>query len=142
MNLENEARSLVKQAVMQEINDLGIRATIRERISETGLTDEEIKDLIESTVDSYVRSAIHTNIEEKIKKMFDEKITAIVQKEVDKVLGKNIFGWGGEKKVEEALQREINAVISRGFNIKVDISQRAPLDCYEQRKEDGKNESD
>lgn len=29
MNFENEVRSLVKQAVMQEINDLGIRATIR-----------------------------------------------------------------------------------------------------------------
>lgn len=126
MNFENEVRSLVKQAVMQEIDDLGIRATIRERISETGLTDKEIIELIENTVDSYVRSAAHQNLEEKIKAMFDEKIASAVQKEIDKVVGKNIFGWGGEKKVEEALQRQINSVISQGFNIKVEISQRAP----------------
>ncbi len=126
MNFENEVRSLVKQAVMQEINDLGIRATIRERISETGLTDKEIRELIESTVDSYVKSAVHTNIEQKIKTMFDEKIASAVQKEIDKVVGRNTFGWGGEKKVEEALQRQINSVISQGFNIKVEISQRAP----------------
>ncbi len=126
MNFENEVRSLVKQAVMQEINDLGIRATIRERISETGLTDKEIIELIESTVDSYVKSAVHTNIEQKIKTMFDEKIASAVQKEIDKVIGRNTFGWGGEKKVEEALQRQINSVISQGFNIKVEISQRAP----------------
>ena len=126
MNFENEVRSLVKQAVMQEINDLGIRATIRERISETGLTDKEIRELIESTVDSYVKSAVHTNIEQKIKTMFDEKIAYAVQKEIDKVVGRNTFGWGGEKKVEEALQRQINSVIGQGFNIKVEISQRAP----------------
>lgn len=126
MNFENEVRSLVKQAVMQEINDLGIRATIRERISETGLTDKEIRELIESTVDSYVKSAVHTNIEQKIKTMFDEKIASAVQKEIDRVVGRNTFGWSGEKKVEEALQRQINSVISQGFNIKVEISQRAP----------------
>ena len=125
MNFENEVRSLVKQAVMQEINDLGIRATIRERISETGLTDKEIRELIESTVDSYVKSAVHTNIEQKIKVMFDEKIASAVQKEIDKIIGRNNFGWGGEKKVEEALQRQINSVISQGFNIRVEISQRA-----------------
>lgn len=126
MNFESEVRSLVRQAVMQEINDLGIRATIRERISETGLTDKEIKELIESTVDSYVKSAVHSNIEQKIKTMFDEKIASAVQKEIDRVVGRNTFGWGGEKKVEEALQRQINSVISQGFNIKVEISQRAP----------------
>lgn len=125
MNFENEVRSLVKQAVMQEIKDLGIRATIRERISETGLTDKEIRELIESTVDSYVKSAVHTNIEQKIKTMFDEKIASAVQKEIDKVVGRNTFGWDGEKKVEEALQRQINSVISQGFNIRVEISQRA-----------------
>ena len=125
MNFENEVKSLVKQAVMQEINDLGIRATIRERISETGLTDKEIRELIENTVDSYVRSATNENLEKKIKAMFDEKIASVVQKEVDRVIGRNIFGWGGEKKVEEALQRQINSVISQGFNIKVEISQRA-----------------
>jgi uncharacterized membrane-anchored protein YjiN (DUF445 family) len=124
MNFENEVKSLVKQAVMQEINDLGIRATIRERISETGLTDEEIRKLIENTVDSYVRSVANQNLEEKIKSMFDQKIESVVQKEVDRVLNRNIYGWGGEKKVEEALQRQINSVISQGFNIKVEISQR------------------
>ncbi len=126
MNFENEVRSLVEQAVMQEINDLGIRAAIRERISETGLTDKEIRELIESTVDSYVKSAANANIEQKIKMMFDEKIAYAVQKEIDKVVWKNTFGWGGEKKVEEALQRQINSVISQGFNIRVEISQRAP----------------
>ena len=124
MNFENEVKSLVKQAVMQEINDLGIRATIRERISETGLKDEEIRKLIEATVDSYVRSVANGNLEEKIKAMFDEKIASVVQKEVDKVLNRNIYGWGGEKKIEEALQRQINSVVSRGFNIKVEISQK------------------
>lgn len=124
MNFENEVKSLVKQAVMQEINDLGIRATIRERISETGLTDKEIKELIESTVDSYVKSAVHTNIEQKIQSMFDTKIENVVQKAIDRVIGANTLGWSGERKVEEAIQREINSVIHRGFNIKVEISQR------------------
>lgn len=58
--------------------------------------------------------------------MFDEKIASAVQKEIDRVVGQNNFGWGGEKKVEEALQRQINSVISQGFNIRVEISQRAP----------------
>jgi 5S rRNA maturation endonuclease (ribonuclease M5) len=126
MNFENEVKSLVRQAVMQEINDLGIRATIRERISETGLTDKEIGEMIESTIDSYVKSAVHTDIEQKIRSMFDDKIEKTVEKAINRVIGANILGWGGERKVEEALQREINSAINRGFNIKVEISQKHP----------------
>ena len=124
MNFETEVKSLVKQAVMQEINDLGIRAVIRERISETGLTDKDIEGMIRSTVDSYVKSASHTDINAKVKAMFDEKISEAINKEIKKIIGDYNYSWHGADKVKKALDNQISAVISQGFNIKVEISQK------------------
>lgn len=122
MDFDKEVKNLVKQAVMQEIEDLGIRAVIRDRISKTGLTDKDINEMIKNTVDSYVKSCSHTDINKKIQAMFDEKISKAIEKEIKTVMGD--YSWRGSDKVKEALNTQINSIIRQGFDIKVEISQR------------------
>jgi tetrahydromethanopterin S-methyltransferase subunit H len=123
MNFETEVKSLVKQAVMQEINDLGIRATIRERITETGLTKDDINNMVKDTVDSYIKSALNSqNVESTILHMFNTAIEETVKREIQIVIKGYTFGWGGERKIKEALDNAIRAEVNRGFKVKVDIT--------------------
>lgn len=56
MTVEQEISKLVRERLMEEINGLGIRAAIREQIEESGITKGKVAELVEQTVDSYVRS--------------------------------------------------------------------------------------
>ena len=47
MNLQQEINRLVRQAVMEEVNSLSIRATIREQIEAAGVSHDDIKEMIE-----------------------------------------------------------------------------------------------
>ena len=47
----------IKSAIMEEVNNLGIRAVVREKIESVGeLNKEDARELGYVTVDSYVRS--------------------------------------------------------------------------------------
>ena len=61
MNFEQEIRTLARRAIMEEINNLGIKALLREQIVDAGFTHDEIRAMIREAIDSFCRSALNTN---------------------------------------------------------------------------------
>lgn len=127
MDMNQELRSLVRQAVMEEINNLGVRAAIKERISDTGLSDGELRQMVKDTIDSHIRSVLGTNEEQlnaKIEKLLSEKINRIAEEEVKKIIGGRSI-WKGSEQVENLLTNAMRKIVSDNFQISVTISQKA-----------------
>lgn len=127
MDLEKEINSMVRKAIMEEINNLAIRATMREKIEAAGVSHEDIRNMISETVDSYMRSAMNGNVEEKIKQIFEAEISKSVQTEIKRVIGP-FCRWDGESKIIKALDTELNYEIKRGFNLAVSITPKENTD--------------
>lgn len=88
MDINKEIKSLVKQTVMEEVNNLGVRAAIREKLVDDGITKNCIKEIIEKTIDSYIRSALNSeNVDRLIEETFNEKIKKIIETRIEKVIG-------------------------------------------------------
>lgn len=124
MELEQEVRKMVKQIVMEEINNLSIRATIREKIEDAGFDHFEIRRLVREIADSYFRSAMNGDVEYEIRKIFNEKVTERVEKEIKAVIGESWHEWRGKKNVADALLKEVDRRIDAGFDIKISIKQK------------------
>ena len=120
MTLENEINRVVRQAIMEEINGLSIRATIREQIEATGVSHGDIKEMIARTADSYFRSAMNGNVEEKIRQIFEEKVKEVVDKEIREVIGS--YSWNGSEEVRKAINNEIAKEVRNGFDVSVTVS--------------------
>lgn len=120
MDLQQEIRRMVRQAVMEEINGLAIRATIREKIEAAGVTDGDIREMFQETADSYFRSAMDGHVEEKIRSIFDQKVSETVAKEIRAVTG-SLRGWGGSDEIRKALNMEVAMAIRNGFDVSVAI---------------------
>lgn len=57
MNFEKELKNRVEHEIMEAINGAGIKAVVREKIVELSeMSKDDMKNLITSCVDSYVRS--------------------------------------------------------------------------------------
>jgi hypothetical protein len=116
MELEKEIKKLVRERVIEEINGLGIRAVIKEKIEASGVTKGAIKELISSTVDSYVRSV-------DIVALVDSLITEFVRKSVKDAVQKYVSGYFGnattllEKLIQDELRKEWNHNYSAKVNI-------------------------
>lgn len=127
MDMNQELRSLVRQAVMEEINNLGVRAAIKERISDTGLYDEELRQMVKDTIDSHIRSVLGTNeaqLNAKIEQLLSEKINRIAEEEVRKIIGGRTH-WKGSEQVESILTNAMRRIVSDNFQISITISQKA-----------------
>lgn len=126
MDMNQEIRSLVRQAVMEEINNLGVRAAIKERISDTGISDCEIRQMIEETIDSHIRSVLGTNEQQlnaKIEKILTDKIDRIAEEEVNKIIGGR-SNWRGSEEVQRLLTNAMSSLIRENFQIGVTITQK------------------
>lgn len=127
MDLQKEINRMVRRAIMEEINNLAIRATIREKIEASGITHDDIRNLVKNTVDSYMRSAMDGNVAEKIKQSFDKKVSEAVETQIKKVVG-SIWGWEGQDKIKKALQKEIDRQVSKGFDLEIKIAPKENAD--------------
>lgn len=123
MDLQQEINRMVRQAIMEEINNLAVRATIREKIEAAGVTGEDIREMVRETADSYFRSAMDGNVEDKIRSIFNQKISDAVDREIKAVLG-SLRGWSGSEEIRKALNSEAAKAIRDGFDVSVRISPR------------------
>lgn len=90
MNIDLDLKSQVKAEVAKEIEGLGVRAAVKEKLVEVGqLNKDQIRDLINQTIDSYIRSV---NIDEMINKRLDKKFDNYIEKRIDECLKKYIEG--------------------------------------------------
>ena len=94
MDLQQEINTMVRRAIMEEINNLAIRATIREKIEAAGISDNDIKTMVKETVDSYIRSAMNGNVKGQIENIFKQKVTETVEAEIKAVLEELELGAG------------------------------------------------
>ena len=122
MDLQTEINKMVRRAIMEEINNLAIRATMREKIEAAGITHDEIRKMITDTIDSYMRSAMNGNVEERIKQIYEAEIRKKVNETIEKSCSAFLGGWNGREKVKEALEKELRWQISKGFEMSVSIA--------------------
>lgn len=123
MDIEAEIRNTVRRAIMEEINGLALRATLREKIEAAGVTGEDIKSMMKETADSYFRSAMNGNVDAQIQKYFEREVKETVQKEIKAVLG-HFGGWSGRESVRKALDEAVAQEIRNGFDVSVTINQK------------------
>ena len=122
MNFEQEIRTLARRAIMEEINNLGIKALLREQIVDAGFTHDEIRSMIREAIDSFCRSALNTNDGEGyVRAAVDNRVNQAADKEINKIIGR-YSSFSGNKAVEDALLHAMLRKTQAGYDVSVTIT--------------------
>lgn len=122
MNFEQEIRTLARRAIMEEINNLGIKALLREQIVDAGFTHDEIRTMIREAIDSFCRSALNTgDVEGYVRNAINNRVNQVADKEIEKIIGR-YSGWSGSKAVEDALMSAMRKQTQTGYDVSVTIT--------------------
>lgn len=122
MNFEQEIRTLARRAIMEEINNLGIKALLREQIVDAGFTHDEIRAMIREAIDSFCRSALNTNdVAGFVRDAIENRVNQAADKEIAKVIGR-YSTFSGSKAVEDALLAAVRRETQAGYNVSVNIT--------------------
>ena len=122
MNFEQEIRTLARRAIMEEINNLGIKALLREQIVDAGFSHDEIRSMIREAIDSFCRSALNTNdVAGYVRAAIDNRVNQTADKEINKILGR-YSSFSGNKAVEDALLHAILRKTQAGYDVSVTIT--------------------
>ena len=122
MNFEQEIRTLARRAIMEEINNLGIKALLREQIVDAGFTHDEIRTMIREAIDSFSRSALNTgDVEGYVRNAINNRVNQVADKEIEKIIGR-YSGWSGSKAVEDALMSAMRKQTQAGYDVSVTIT--------------------
>ena len=121
MNFEQEIRTLARRAIMEEINNLGIKALLREQIVDAGFSHDEIRSMIREAIDSFCRSALNTNdVEGFVRGAIDNRVNQAADREIAKIIGR-YSSWSGNKAVEDALVSAMRQRTQAGYDVSVTI---------------------
>lgn len=121
MNFEQEIRTLARRAIMEEINNLGIKALLREQIVDAGFSHDEIRSMIREAIDSFCRSALNTNdVAGYVRAAVDNRVNQAADKEINKILGR-YSSFSGNKAVEDALLHAMRRKTQEGYDVSVTI---------------------
>lgn len=122
MNFEQEIRTLARRAIMEEINNLGIKALLREQIVDAGFNHDEIRSMIREAIDSFCRSALNTNdVAGYVRAAIDNRVNQTADKEINKILGR-YSSFSGNKAVEDALLHAMLRKTQAGYDVSVTIT--------------------
>lgn len=122
MNFEQEIRTLARRAIMEEINNLGIKALLREQIVDAGFTHDEIRSMIREAIDSFCRSALNTNdVEGYVRAAVDNRVNQAADKEINKIIGR-YSSFSGNKAIEDALLHAMLRKTQAGYDVSVTIT--------------------
>lgn len=123
--LEEQIHQLVRQAMMEEINNLGIRATLRQQIADAGFTKDDIRSMIQDAIDSFCRSALNTNdVEGYVRAAIEKRTNDAADKQINKLINQ-YSSFSGNKAIEDALLSSIRRAIQDGFDVSVSIKPKA-----------------
>lgn len=122
MNFEQEIRTLARRAIMEEINNLGIKALLREQIVDAGFTHDEIRAMIREAIDSFCRSALNTNdVAGFVRGAIENRVNQAADREITKIIGK-YSSWSGNKAVEDALVAAMRRQTQAGYDVSVTVT--------------------
>ena len=115
------AQKAVKAAVMEQVNNLGIRAAVKEKIETVGELDKDaVRNIIKDVVDSYVRSV---DIEKLIQQIVDERMATIVDRKVSAAVERYLEGtfssYKPTKQLRELILDDLKKQFYANHNLKV-----------------------
>lgn len=115
------AQREVKAAVMEEVNNLGVRAAVKEQLETVGELDKDaVRDIIRDVVDSYVRSV---DVEKLIHQVVDGRVATIVDRKVSAVVERYLEGtfssYKPTKQLEELILNDLKKQFYANHNLKV-----------------------
>lgn len=123
--LEEQIHQLVRQAMMEEINNLGIRATLRQQIVDAGFTKDNIRSMVQDAIDSFCRSALNTSdVEGYVRAAIEKRTNDAADKQINKLINQ-YSSFSGNKAIEDALLSSIRRAIQDGFDVSVSIKPKA-----------------
>lgn len=115
------AQQEVRAAIMEEVNNLGIRAAVKEKMETVGELDKDaLREIVRDVVDSYVRSV---DVEKLIRQIVDGKVAMIVDRKVSAVVEKYLDGtfscYKPTKQLEELILDDLKKQFYANHNLKV-----------------------
>lgn len=115
------AQQEVRAAIMEEVNNLGIRAAVKEKMETVGELDKDaLREIVRDVVDSYVRSV---DVEKLIRQIVDGKVAMIVDRKVSAVVEKYLDGtfscYKPTKQLEELILDDLKRQFYANHNLKV-----------------------
>lgn len=115
------AQREVKAAIMEEVNNLGVRAAVKEQVEAVGELDKDaVRDIIRDVVDSYVRSV---DVEKLIQQVVDGRVATIVDRKVSPVVERYLEGtfssYKPTKQLEELILNDLKKQFYANHNLKV-----------------------
>lgn len=115
------AQREVRAAVMEEVNNLGVRAAVKEQVETVGELDKDaVRDIIRDVVDSYVRSV---DVEKLIRQIVDGRVATIVDRKVSAVVERYLEGtfssYKPTKQLEELILNDLKKQFYANHNLKV-----------------------
>ena len=115
------AQREVKAAIMEEVNNLGVKAAVKEQIETVGELDKDaVRDIIRDVVDSYVRSV---DVEKLIRQVVDGRVATIVDRKVSAVVDRYLEGtfssYKPTKQLEELILNDLKKQFYANHNLKV-----------------------
>lgn len=125
MNFEQEVRTLARRCIMEEINNLGIKALLREQIVEAGFTHEQIRAMVRDTIDSFCRSALNAgDVEGYVREAVNGRAAQAADKEIQKIIGR-YNGFSGSRAVEDAIVNAIQRQARDKYVVTVSVQPRS-----------------
>ena len=125
MNFEQEVRTLARRCIMEEINNLGIKALLREQIVEAGFTHDQIRAMVRDTIDSFCRSALNAgDIEGYVREVVNGRAARAADKEIQKIIGR-YNGFSGSKAVEDTIVNAIQRQTRDKYVVTVSVQPRS-----------------
>ena len=119
--LEEQIHKLVQQAMMEEINNLGIKATLRQQIVDAGFTKDDIRSMVQDAIDSFCRSALNTNdVEGYVRAAIEKRTNDAADTQINKLISQ-YSSFSANKAIEDALLSSIRRAIQDGFDVSVSI---------------------
>lgn len=132
MSTNNSFDAMIKQqtehAVMQAINDLGIRAIMREKVMEAGISKDDIRQMIKDAIDSYVRSVNITSI---VAETVNNIIKKAVREEVKEQFSTGSYTYRPNSVTQKVIEEEVKKALYSNFSFNFSI---------ERRQQDGQRE--
>lgn len=122
MNFEKELKNRVEHEIMEAINGAGIKAVVREKIVELSeMSKDDMKDLITTCVDSYVRSF---DIEKFVSNYIDQLVMCRVKNAVNDSLEKYMdstyfFTNRPNKLLDSLVSEELKKQYEKNYKLKV-----------------------
>lgn len=121
MEIDKVVKDAVEKEVMQAINDLGIKSVMRERVIESDVTKDDIRQMIKDTVDSYVRS---TDIKSIVSREVERLVKESIKKEIKEMFDLRTFDYKANSILRQEMGKQVVNAFFDNFQFSVNVKRK------------------